>query len=301
MDFRQLESFVTIVKYNSFTRAAEELFLTQPTLTAHIQSLEKELGTILFDRCGKMITLTEAGQIMYNHAVNILNMKEQAFYSLARYEGHLEGVLSIASSTVPQKYLLPGLLTDFSCQYPYITYNLRQFDSSGVLDAIISGSMDFGFVGSSTAYPELEMLKLCDDQLLLIAANKGKFASYRQHTVLWEQVKDEKFILRPEGSATGKLFINGLREKGIDIKDLHVIAHIEDPDTIKRCVRAGLGVAVVSEKSVEEEIELGLLKGFYIADMELRRGFYFIKHKKRVLNPVARAFQEFIEGSIYNK
>jgi DNA-binding transcriptional LysR family regulator len=293
MDFRQLESFVAIVKHNSFTRASEELYLTQPTLTGHIQSIETELGTVLFNRCGKTVTLTEAGQILYNHAVNILNMREQALYSMARYEGKLEGELAIASSTVPQKYLLPGLLTAFGNKYPGISYDLKQFDSRRVIDAIISGSMDFGFAGTGTSFPELEMQKLCEDRLILITSGKGKFESLKGDSVTWDQIKDERFILREEGSGTRQLFINGLKQRGIDVKSLKVAANIENPDTIKQCVREGLGIAIVSERSANQEIELGLLKGYCISDIDLKRNFYFINHKNRVLSPVTRAFREF--------
>ncbi|HHW92197.1 MAG TPA: LysR family transcriptional regulator [Firmicutes bacterium] len=293
MDFRQLESFVAIAKYKSFTRAAEELYLTQPTLTGHIQVLENELGTVLFNRCGRRITLTEAGRLLYNHAVNILNMREEALYSLASHKGKLAGELAIASSTVPQKYLLPRLLAAFSCRYPHIRYVVKQFDSKKVIDAIISGSMDFGFVGTGTYFPELEMLKLFEDRLILIASTKGKYANYPGDSVPWEEIKDEKFILREKGSATRKFFITALAQRGIEEKHLHVIAEMENPQTVIQCVREGLGLAIMSEKAVREEIELGLVQGFYISDLDLTREFYFITHKNRVLNPVTRAFQEF--------
>jgi len=293
MDFRQLESFVAIAKHGSFTRAAEELYLTQPTLTGHIQSIENELATVLLNRCGKSVTLTEAGRVLYSHAVNILNMREQALFSLAQYEGKLEGELAIASSTVPQRYFLPGLLSTFGCRYPGIRYVLKQFDSRGVIDAIISGSMDFGFVGTGTSYPELEMLKLCEDRLVLISSGKEKFQHFEGDAVVWDKIKEERFILREEGSGTRELFINALKQRDIDIKDIDVVASIENPDTIKQCVREGLGVAVVSERSVQQETDLGLLKGYYISDLDLRRSFYFIGHKNRVLSPVARAFRDF--------
>ncbi len=295
MDFRQLESFVAIAKHGSFTRAAEDLYLTQPTLTGHIQSIENELGTVLLNRYGKSITLTEAGRILYSHAVNILNMREQALFSMARYEGKLEGELAIAASTVPQRYLLPGLLAAFSREYPGITYAIKQFDSRGVADAIISGSMDFGFVGSAASCPELEMLKLCEDRLILITSGKGKFQKLKGDTVTWDKVRDERFILREEGSGTRALFIKSLAQRGIDVKSISVVASIETPDTIKQCVREGLGVAVVSERSAEEEIRLGLIRGYYISDLDLKRSFYFISHKNRVLSPVARAFRDFTE------
>jgi DNA-binding transcriptional LysR family regulator len=293
MDLRKLESFVSIVKHGSFTKAADELYLTQPTITGHIQSLENKLGTVLLNRNGKAISLTEAGQILYKHAVNILNTKEQALFSLAEYEGRLEGDLAIASSTVPQRHLLPKLLSAFRLQYPKITFTIRQFDSRGVVDAITSGAVDFGFVGTEPLLPELEVIRLCQGRLLVIAPCHGKFEHIEGTSIAWDQVKEEDFILREEGSGSRILFLKCLEEMGIDPNELSLVATIENPDTIKQCVMAGLGIAVVSERSVEDEMRLGLLKGFYLAGMDLEQSFYFINHRSRVLSPIARAFKAF--------
>jgi DNA-binding transcriptional LysR family regulator len=300
MDFRQLETLVTIVKHNSYTRAAEELFLTQPALSSHIQSLENELGTVIFNRSGKNVTLTEAGRILYNYAVNILNMREQALYSVARYEGILEGELAIASSNVPQQYLLPGLLKAFSDSYPQITYLIKQFDSKGVVDCILAGDMDFGFVGTNIFRSNLEEIEVCDDRLVLITSSSGKYAEFKSNTLTWDQVKDERFIMREKGSGTRRHFEKSLEKKGIKSKDLMVIAEVENPQTIKQCVKAGLGVSVVSERSVSEDVEHGLLRAFYIEDLELERKFFFIYHKNRVLSPLARAFKDFV-SEYYSK
>lgn len=294
MDFRQLESLVAIVRHNSFTRAAEELYLTQPTLSSHIQSLEEELGTVIFNRSGKNITLTEAGRILYNYAVNILNMREQALYSLAQYEGKLEGELAIASSTVPQQHLLPRILKEFSDKYPGIRYVIRQFDSKGVVDCIVSGDTDFGLVGTDANNSCLELIELYRDRLVLITPNAGKFAHLHRGALVWEQIKDENFILREEGSGTRKFFLKALGQKGVSIKDIRIVAEIEDSQTIKQCVKAGLGVSVVSESSVLDEVKCGMLKAFGIEDLELVRKFYFAYHKNRVLNPLARAFKDFV-------
>ncbi len=293
MDLRQLESFVEIAKQKSFSRAAETLYLSQPTLTGHIQSLENELETLLFNRYGKQVTLTEAGQIFYNHAVNILNLREQAYYSMNRYKGRMEGELAIAASTVPQICLLPGLLKAFGGCYPEISYEIKQLDSEGVISTIISGRMDFGFVGTVSSCPELEMFKLCQDRLILITPAEGKFSRLKGDSVTWEQIKNEKFILREEGSATKKFFLSSLRDRGIDLNEINVVANIENPATIVRCVRKGFGITFISERMVKEEIEQGLLRAFALSGFALSRDFYFINHKNRVLNPVARAFKDF--------
>jgi len=293
IDFRKLESLVSIVKHGSFTKAAEELYLTQPTITGHIQSLETKLGTVLLNRNGKTVSLTEAGEILYKHAVNILNTKEQALFSLAEHDGKLEGNLAIAASTVPQGYLLPGLLSAFRLQYPRITFTLRQFDSEGVVTAITSGAADFGFVGTETVLSELEVRKICQERMVLITPCIGRFLDFAGTTVTWDQIKDEAFILREQGSGGRNLFLAGLKKKGIDAAKLTIVATIENPDTIKQCVKAGLGLAIVSERSVVDEIRLGLLKGFYIEDLDLEQNFYFINHRNRVLSPIARAFKGF--------
>jgi DNA-binding transcriptional LysR family regulator len=293
IDFRKLESFVSIVKHGSFTKAAEELYLTQPTITGHIQSLETKLGTVLLNRNGKASSLTKAGEVLYKYAVNILNTKEQAIFSLAEYEGRLEGDLAIASSTVPQRHLLPELLSAFRLQYPQITFTIRQFDSKGVMDAITFGAVDFGFVGTDTFLPEFEVRQICQGRMMLITPCTERFVDFVGTTVTWDQIKDEAFILREEGSGSKSLFLTSLKKQGVDATKLAIVATVENPDTIKQCVRAGLGLAVVSERSVEDEIRLGLLRGFYIECFDLEQNFYFINHRSRVLSPIARAFKQF--------
>jgi DNA-binding transcriptional LysR family regulator len=293
VDFRKLESFVSIVKHGSFTKAAEELYLTQPTITGHIQSLENRLGTVLLNRNGKTVSLTEAGQILYTHALNILSTREHALLSLAEYEGRLEGNLAIASSTVPQRSLLPNLLAAFRQKFPQITFTIKQFDSGGVVDAIISGTMDFGFVGNDPSMSDLEVTVLCQAKLMVIAPCWGKYQDIEGNSISWDQIKNEPFILREEGSGSRTLFLQGLASRGIDAGELTVVATVENPDTIKQCVMAGLGIAVVSERSVEDEIRLGLLQGFYLSELDLEQNFYFINHRRRVLNPIATAFKEF--------
>lgn len=125
MDFKQLETFVTIAKLKSFSKAAEHLFLTQPTISNHIQNLEKELKTILINRTNKNISLTQAGELLYKHAIDILNKKESAIFSLNQFKGKIEGILEISASTIPEQYYLPDLLIEFSKKYPEVKYNLK--------------------------------------------------------------------------------------------------------------------------------------------------------------------------------
>ena len=118
MDFKQLEVFVAVCKYESFSKAAKELFLTQPTVSSHIHNLEKELGTVLINRNNKNLTLTKSGEILYNHAILILNNCKKAVYDIKEYSGKIEGIIDIACSSIPESYIIPNFLNNFSNQYP---------------------------------------------------------------------------------------------------------------------------------------------------------------------------------------
>lgn len=113
MDFRQLETFIEVANLKSFSRAAEKLYITQPTVTNHIQNLEKELGTLLINRSGKNISLTEAGSLLYEYAINIINTCEMAKFDLASYKGRIQGHINIYSSSVPRKHILPNIMVSF--------------------------------------------------------------------------------------------------------------------------------------------------------------------------------------------
>jgi DNA-binding transcriptional LysR family regulator len=296
MDFRQLETLVAIVRHNSFTRAAEELFLTQPALSGHIQALENELGAVILDRAGKNIALTEAGKILYDYAVNLLNMREQALYQISAYQGRLEGKLAIASSNVPQQHLLPGLLKDFSRNYPHITYIIRQFDSKGVMDAILSGDVDFGFIGAEAFKHGLEAVPVCRDRLVVIAPSCDELANTKGRAIRWDLIAGRRYILREKGSGTREHFEGALRKAGIDAGSISVVAEVENQQTLIQCVKAGLGISVVSERSVADDVAAGKLLAFSIEGVDLERDLCFIYHKNRVLNPVTAAFKDFVCG-----
>jgi len=131
----------------------------------------------------------------------------------------------------------------------------------------------------------------------LIASPQESLAGGAAKRLTWDEIKDKKFIIRERGSATRELFVSALAAKGIDWEEINIVARVESPNTIKQCVRHGLGVAVLSRRVVEEEIELGLLQGFELADLDLVRQFYFLNHKNRVLDP-SPALSKILPGNI---
>lgn len=301
MDLRQLETFVSVAKLNSFSKAAQKLFITQPTVTNHIQNLEKELGTVLINRTGRNISLTKAGSILYKYALNIINACEMAKFDLATYKGKIQGHLELCSSSVPRKYVLPTILKKFIDRYPEVTFSLTDKDSKEVAESIIDGEYDFGIVGAKHSSKHLDYIELMEDTLVLIAPNNSRF-NYENYSYLDKDVLfKEKLIFRETGSGTRKLVERKLHNNNINLDQLKIVSIIEDTETIKNLVALDVGLSFMSEKSVLDDIKLNKYKVFYIKDFDLTRQFYFVYHNKRHLSPLSQTFKIFMIDNIKNQ
>ncbi|WP_073147882.1 selenium metabolism-associated LysR family transcriptional regulator [Paramaledivibacter caminithermalis] len=293
MDFKQLETFVAVVKLKSFSKAAENLFITQPTVSNHIINLEKELNTVLINRTNKKITLTTAGALLYKHAIDILNKKENAIFTLNQFKGKIEGILEISSSTIPEQYFLPELLKKFSKIYPHVKYDLKKYDTGQVIDKILYGEIDFGIVGAKKEHKQLEYIEIMDDRIVFVGPNAGgKYLNIDSITL--EKLLKLPIIIREEGSGTRNIVENVLSKNNISLDDLNIVAYIENTETIKQCVKKGLGFTFISHQAVAWDIENELLKDIHIKDFQVKRKFYFVYHKSRALSPLAETFKKFV-------
>ena len=294
MDFRQLETFIEVANSKSFSRAAEKLYITQPTVTNHIQNLEKELETLLINRSGKNISLTDTGDLFYKYAINILNYCEMAKFDLATHKGHIQGHISVFSSSVPRKYILPRIIGGFTKNYPDVSFSLLDKDSKGVIKSILDADTDFGIVGAKYPHNSLSYIELMEDQLVLIVPNNKSLAKANYSNLKLREILNEKFIFREKGSGTRNLVENGLIKKNINIKELSIFAYIEDTETIKELVSLGLGISFISKKAIKSDIELGKYKAYYVDELNLNRKFYFVYHNKRQLSPLNETFKNFV-------
>ena len=294
MDLRQLETFIQVANSKSFSRAAEKLYITQPTVTNHVQNLEKELGTLLINRSGKNISLTDAGSLLYKYAINIVNSCEMAKFDLASYKGKIQGHVSIFSSSVPRKYILPNIIHDFLSIYPDVSFTLADNDSKNVTNSILEGDTDFGIVGAKYSSNNLNYIDLMEDRLLLITPNSTKFNKPNFSTLKLKDILKENILLREEGSGTRNLLEFELKKNKLNLNSLNIIAYIEDTETIKELVSLGTGVSFISEKAIEEDIKSERYKAFYIEDFNLTREFYFVYHNKRQLSPLNETFKNFV-------
>lgn len=294
LDFRQLETFIEVVNRKSFSKAAQKLYLTQPTVTSHIQNLENELGTFLLNRSGKNISPTEAGELLYKYALNIINMRNMAQFDLGAHKGKVQGHLEISSSSIPRHYVLPPLLKQFTDKYPDVTFTLSDFDSKKVVEGLLDGVTDFGIIGAKFPSPQLEYIELMEDKMYVVAPNNKNYPWEEYSELDIDFLLERKIILREKGSGTRELLENKLKEQGLDLDAFSVLAYIEDIETIKKFIELGIGVSFISERAIKREVDLGILKPYSIKGLDLRRKFYFVYHKKRQLSPLSLTFRDFV-------
>ena len=294
MEFNQLESFLSVVKHRSFSKAAKELYLTQPTVSNNIQGLEKELNTTLLDRKSKTITLTDSGKIFYNYALELINIREQALHNISNHSNNIEGVIEITVSSIPEQFILPYIIKDFTKIHPKISFSVSTKNSKEIADDILEGRNSYGIVGTKFSSQVLKYISFYEDELVLATPNNNHYPMPIDTTLDLDILFKENFVLRTEGSGTRLFLEKCLNNIDISIDDLNAVALIDSNEMIKKMIELGLGVSFVSKISIKNEIALGLIKSFRIKDLDLKRNFYFIYSKNRTLSPIIETFKDFI-------
>ena len=241
------------------------LFLTQPTVSAHISSLEQELNTCLLVRNTKGVALSEAGKELYAYAEQMLELEQkirERFGLTGRQSG---SVLRIAASTIPAQYLLPDIMARFRKEYPEEQLKLFETDSSGVVDMILSHKADVGFTGTVLEKGSCTYIPFYQDELVILTPAAEKYRA-RKDADIASWILEEPVILREEGSGTRKEALRLLAQTGIDITKLNVAAMMENQETIKRSVGSGMGISILSKLAAREEINSGKLLAFPLGE-----------------------------------
>lgn len=298
MEFRQLEAFVNAVKYKSFSKAADLTFLSQPTISAHISNLERELGLTLLNRMGREITLTKQGQEFYPYAVNILSSRQKALDFVHGGDKEPEGVLELQASTIPGQYFLPELMAEFIRLHSGVRFNVEQSDSKKVIENIRNHRGEIGFTGCH-ANGGLHYEPVFTDDLVIITPAYERFAAYEDGSVLsLELFKKEAFILREEGSGTRRNLEKG--DKDAFFREVSATARMNNMEAIRQAVSYGLGVSVVSGMAVASGMTPSSGQGGYglryfrLAEFEERRSFYMVNDKNICLSPLGELFYQYV-------
>lgn len=295
MDFKQIEAFVNVVRYKSFSKAADATFFTQPTISTHIRNLEKELGVKLLDRKSRIVEMTPQGSKFYKYAVEMINARAQAFEALSDMDENIGGILEIQTSSIPGITFLPDLLAGFRSEHSGIQYYVSMSDTQTVVDNISERIGEIGFVGESVSNGSIECVKVATDSSVMIAPKSFKVKS----SISLSEALSYPFIWRETGSATRKTFEAAALARGFEKDEFEVAALVDDMDAIIRSVEAGLGVSIISEKIAST---LGdRVRTVEIKDFKEDRSFYMIKLKSISLSPAAEAFSQYVKEKLSSK
>lgn len=294
MDLRRLEVFVKVAELGSFSRAAEALFLTQPTVSEHVRGLEDDLGVQLLDRLGRGATPTPAGDLVLGYARRMLALTREARQAIERFRGRMIGELIVGGSTIPGEYLLPALIGQFKAKYPEISISLRISSSRQVSGWVEDGHVEIGVVGARPASRALVARELMADTMVVVVPPDHPWAGRANVTLA--DVRSEPIVLRERGSGSREAFERALAEVGLDLSALRVAGEMGSTQAVKQAVRAGIGVAVISRRAVEDECRARLLVCVKLADLNVMRSFHLVTHRERTRSPLAEAFLEFVES-----
>lgn len=294
MEFKQLESYIAIVKYKNLTTAAESLGISQPTISIHLKNLEEELHTRLIIRTAKNFEVTQRGQEFFVCAQNILKLRDDLVNS---WNGREAEIIRMGVSTIPSAYILPEVLPAFGKEHENVYFSIDQMDSQKVIDEVHKGTYDLGLVGMKTEDELLAFEQFYRDRLVVITPVKEKFLRMKEQTEISVEILfQEPMILREEGSGSGKSAGRYLEKMGIKEEKLHVAARINDQESIKNLVAGGLGISIVSEKAVKDYVESRRLLQFSLPEEFSGREFYIVYQKNYILKECAEEFIKFLKS-----
>lgn len=292
MDIWQLRIFQKVIETEGFSKAAEAVHLTQPTVSSHIRDLEEHFGCRLVDRMGKRTLPTGAGRLLYDYSRKITRLAEEAEEAMARFMGVIGGNLVVGGSTIPGNYILPRLIGSFKKRYPEARISIEVGDTRQMVEAIADSEIDFGVVGARVNQSGIVQEELFDDEMRLIVPAGHRWAG--QQTVTVGSLAKEPFIMREQGSGTLKSLEASLAAKGLRTGDLTVAATLGSTTSVIQGIKSGIGVSILSSIAVADDVRAKTLVSLPVRGLDLRRHFYLTYHKSRSRSPLCDAFMDFL-------
>ena len=291
----QLQIFKTVVEKKSFSLAAQELHMTQSSVSQHIQALEIYFGAKLFDRLHRRICLTEAGSALYPYAVSLERLYQEARDTMSGQLDLVTGRLSIAASMTIGEYLLPKILVQFNQLYPKVNITMDIVNTERVIGKTVEGNADIGFVeGVYKPVSDLEGECFCGDDLVII-----KSASYNTNNTCLEApvsiatLLEERWVLRETDSGARRVFENFLVRHDCSPAALNVIMSFSSTEAIKSAVMTGAGIGIMSRLAVTEEIKRGEVKVVKLCEGTIDRSFWILRNKAKFQTKTVNRFCAF--------
>ena len=264
-----------MAKRLSFTRAATELFVTQPAITKHIQELESQFGTALFDRRGNQISLTTAGHVLLRHAESIMVIYRQIEFDMNALKTQLGGLLRLGASSTVAQYLIPPVLARFGEQAPQVTLSLISGNTEQMEQALLQNDIDLGLVEGRTHHSDVRYTPFINDELVLVCRADHPLAN--RDEISLDELKTIPLILRERGSGSLEVVERALRAAGIRLSDLTIGMHLGSTEGIKAYLGNSASMAFVSIFAVQDELKDGSLRVVDVVGLTIQRTFYSIQ------------------------
>lgn len=277
MDFKQLEAYVKVIETASFTKAADVIFMSQPSVSAYIRSLEKELGATLVNRSSKEVSPTPAGKILYENAKELLALKSRTVEGIRNLSGSFSGDISIAASSVPAQYILPEILSGFTKMYPGISVTVRQSDTYEVSRVVALQQAEIGFSGDTVENSRCDFVEFMTDKMVVIGPPGMGFCDTKEY-FLEALMYEYPFISRELGSGTRGQYEAFFAKHDIDISRASFGICFDNTHSIINAVACGAGISMVSEIAARAFVDSGMVVPLrLITALPARKLYYVLK------------------------
>jgi DNA-binding transcriptional LysR family regulator len=296
MDLWQLKIFCKVVELKSFSKAAQAVNLSQPTVSSHIKDLENHLDCLLIERLAKQAVPTPSGRLLYHFATKLLALRDEAEKALFDYHGRHQGELPVGGSTIPGNYLLPAIIGAFRSQYPRIRIKLTIGDSREIVDKILAGQVELGLIGAHYDAQHVHYEALATETIRLVVAPGHRW--WRKSSIHVDALREEPLIVREPGSGTRKTLEVGLQKIGCRLSDFNVIAEMGSTTAVLQGIKNGLGVSMLSMPAVQEDLRYETLWALEVEGLNLERQFFLASDNRRTESPLARVFATHLKASM---
>ena len=280
-----LKIFHAVARSGSFSRAASELAISQPSVSIQVGELERQLGVELFEPAGKSVRLTEAGRVCFDYAGRILALMAEAQRAMNEAKDLGLGRLLIGATRTPGTYILPAILGRLKQEHPRLEIALRIDESRKIHEMVRRQELDLAVTGRRLALPDLEAVRIADDEIVLVVAASHRLADVSEVAV--SDLSREPFVMREPGSGSRELVDDALHRAGVCVTPA---LELEGVDAVKQAVAANLGVAMLSRCAVDLEVSSGRLRIVAVRNFTVERTIWLVRHRERQLPRAAQAF-----------
>ena len=292
LNVHEMNVFLMAAETQNFSEAARQLHMTQPAVSMQIQSLEQRLGVNLFERSGRRIQLSEAGETLMPMARDLVSMSLRVEETMKSLGGDVVGHLKLGCSTTAGKYILPQLIARFRRKHPRVQVTVYTSGREPVMDMLCDGMTHISIISSLVTCRDAEFKPFFTDRAVLIVPVDHAWAS--RASIKPQELREADFIMRDDSAGTRQVMMEGLLEHGIHLDDLNAVMELGNAEAIEMAVEEGIGVSIVSRLVAQRGVDLGRIKIVEVEGLNLERKIYMAYNIRRAATNAQTEFWDFV-------